>query len=64
VKHFDFSSHSGRKELHDMVKSLKGSPMVLTVHGDEESCQTFASYIRDEIGFSAASPKVGDVFKV
>ena len=64
VKHFDFSSHSGRKELHDMVKSLKGSPMVLTVHGDEDSCQTFASYIREEIGFSAASPKAGDVFKV
>jgi len=64
VKHFDFSSHSGRKELHDMVKSLKGNPLILTVHGDEESCETFASHIREEIGFSAASPKAGDVFKV
>ncbi len=64
VKQFDFSSHSGRKELHDMVKSLKGDPLIITVHGDEESCQTFAGNIQEKIGFSAVSPEAGDVFKV
>ncbi len=64
VKHFDFSSHSGRKELHEMVKSLKGDPLVLTVHGDEDSCKTLANDIKEEIGLSAVSPQAGDIFKI
>jgi putative mRNA 3-end processing factor len=64
VKHFDFSSHCGRKELHGMVKSMKGNPLVLTVHGDQESCRTLANDIKEEIGLSAVSPQAGDIFKI
>jgi len=64
VKHFDFSSHCGRRELHELVKSLKGNPLILTVHGDEESCKTLANDIKEEIGLPAVSPQAGDIFKI
>ncbi|UCD72717.1 MAG: MBL fold metallo-hydrolase [Candidatus Bathyarchaeota archaeon] len=64
VKQYDFSSHSGRKELHDFVKSLRGDPTIITVHGDEDGCKTLADDIRDDIGFSATAPKAGDIFKI
>lgn len=64
VKHFDFSSHSGREELHKQVKSLKGDPLILTVHGDENNCKTLASDLHEKLGLHAVSPEAGDVFKV
>jgi len=47
-KHFDFSSHCGRKELHEMVKFMKEDPLVLAVHGDQDSCKTLANDINEE----------------
>jgi putative mRNA 3-end processing factor len=64
VKQYDFSSHSGRRELHDFVKSLKGDPKIITVHGDEDGCKMLANDIQDDFGFSATAPKAGDVFKI
>ncbi|MCD6408876.1 MAG: MBL fold metallo-hydrolase [Candidatus Verstraetearchaeota archaeon] len=60
VEWLDFSSHCGRKELHELVKSLKGSPTVVTVHGEAEACKEFAAWIRDEVGFKAMAAKLGE----
>ena len=64
VKRFDFSSHSGSNELRAAVKDLKGNPTVYVVHGEEESCETFAEWIRTEIGLEAVAPKAGEAFTV
>ena len=64
VGFFDFSSHSGAKELKETVKKLKGKPKVYVVHGAEGNCQKFAKWIREEVGLEAKAPKTGETFAI
>ncbi|RLI34325.1 MBL fold metallo-hydrolase, partial [Candidatus Bathyarchaeota archaeon] len=64
VDFFDFSSHSGAKELRETVKKLKGNPKVYVVHGAEGNCPMFAKWIREEVGLEAKAPKAGDVYEI
>jgi putative mRNA 3-end processing factor len=64
VGFFDFSSHSGAKELKETVKGLKGNPTVYVVHGAEGNCPRFAKWIKDEVGLEAKAPNPGDTFTV
>ena len=64
VKQFEFSGHSDRNELFDMLKQIQGNPKVLTVHGDEESCSTFAKEIHERFGFETVAPKVNETISV
>lgn len=64
VGFFDFSSHSGAKELKETVKGLKGNPTVYVVHGAEGNCPRFAKWIKDEVGLEAKAPKPGDSFTI
>ncbi|RJS84342.1 MBL fold metallo-hydrolase [Candidatus Bathyarchaeota archaeon] len=64
VGFFDFSSHSGAKELKETVKKLKGKPKVYVVHGAEGNCQKFAKWIREEVGLEAKAPKTGETFVI
>ncbi len=60
VKRFDFSGHSGRRELFDMVEGMRGNPKVWTVHGDDDTCLRFADEIRSSVGLEAYAPVAGD----
>ncbi|RPI81550.1 MAG: MBL fold metallo-hydrolase, partial [Nitrosopumilales archaeon] len=53
VKHYEFSGHSSRTELFEILGKIKGNPRVLTVHGDDMSCTKFASEIKEKYGFDA-----------
>ena len=64
VKQFEFSGHADRNELFDMLKSIKGNPKVLTVHGDSESCDMFAQEIHEKFGLEAHSPAVNEIVTV
>ena len=64
VKQFQFSGHADRDSLFDMIKSIKGNPRVLTVHGDNESCIKFAEEIQEKFGLDAYSPKLGEEISV
>lgn len=64
VKKFEFSGHADRNELFAMLKKIKGDPKVLTVHGDNESCTTFAQEIHDEFGWETYSPVANDVIQI
>ena len=64
VGFFDFSSHSGAKELKETVKGLKGEPKVYVVHGAEGNCPRFAKWIKEEVGLEARAPKPGESFKI
>jgi len=64
VGFFDFSSHSGAKELKETIKKLKGKPKVYVVHGAEGNCQKFAKWIREEVGLEAKAPKTGETFAI
>lgn len=60
VRRFDFSGHSGRSDLFEMLSRIKGSPRVYAIHGDGDSCDIFAREITEKFGFEASAPKIGD----
>jgi putative mRNA 3-end processing factor len=60
VRRFDFSGHSGRTELLEMISKVKGNPKVYAVHGEGKSCDTFAEDIKQKFGFETFAPNVGD----
>ena len=64
VEKFDFSSHVGRRELEDLLKNLKGNPIIYLVHGNRENCQNLAEWIKAELGFEAVAPSPGEVYKI
>lgn len=61
VRKFEFSGHSDRTELFEMMKRIKGDPKVLTVHGDQDSCTKFAEEITERFGLEARAPQTGEV---
>lgn len=64
VKHFEFSGHSSRSELFEIVGKIKGNPKVLTVHGDGMSCTMFANEIKEKYGHDAIAPDNGQIVEV
>jgi putative mRNA 3-end processing factor len=60
VRRFDFSGHSGRTELFEMISRLKGKPKIYTTHGDGDTCNVFANQITEKFGFESQAPEVGD----
>jgi predicted metal-dependent RNase len=64
VRHFDFSSHSGKSQLENFLRSLKGKPDVYVIHGEPENCESLAQFARDELDLNATAPNEGDEFKV
>ena len=64
VKHYEFSGHSSRTELFEIVDKIKGNPKVLTVHGDDLSCTKFAAEIKEKYGFDAIAPDNGQIVEV
>jgi putative mRNA 3-end processing factor len=64
VRNFDFSSHSGRSEFLEMLKKMKGSPKVFTMHGEEENCIQFAKDIKDKFGLDATAPRAGGEYEL
>jgi len=64
VNHFEFSGHSSRTELFEILDKIKGNPKVLTVHGDDMSCVKFASEIGEKYGINATAPDNGQIIEV
>jgi putative mRNA 3-end processing factor len=60
IRQFEFSGHSDRNGLFELIKKVKGNPKVMAVHGDGESCTKFAQEIHDMFGFETYAPKIGD----
>ncbi len=64
VRQFEFSGHADRSGLFELIGKIKGNPKILTVHGDNESCTTFATEIHDKFGFEAHAPNAGELITV
>ncbi len=62
VLQFELSSHSGRSQLLEMFKRLKGSPTVILVHGDGDSCSSMSQELNG-MGIKAICPKNGDIIE-
>ncbi|MEM2123051.1 MAG: MBL fold metallo-hydrolase [Candidatus Bathyarchaeia archaeon] len=59
VSKFDFSSHSGMSELHNLLSRINPKTKVFTVHGTEENCEHLAEWAKREIGLDAQAPHPG-----
>ncbi len=64
VKYFDFSAHAGRQELMEFIKSIRGSPTIIPIHGEPESCKYLAEYASKELGLNTLLPAAGDVIEI
>jgi len=64
IQRFDFSGHAGRSDLFEVISRIKGSPRVLTVHGDGEACIKFAENIKEKLGLDAHAPNTGEIITV
>ncbi|WNY24751.1 MBL fold metallo-hydrolase [Methanolapillus millepedarum] len=64
VNRYDFSAHSGDKDLKKFVKSFckNGTEKVFCVHG--EDTEGFAEWVSDSIGVDAYAPEIGDRFVI
>ncbi len=64
VEQYDFSAHSGDRELKEMVRDFcdRGTENVFTMHGD--NCEGFADWIKEEIGVKAFAPETGQRFSI
>jgi len=55
------SAHADRSELHQWLSALKKPPRQLfVVHGEPESAQSFADFIREEMRWPVATPTYGE----
>jgi len=62
VEQYDFSAHCGDRELKSIVSEFcdRGTEHVFTMHG--EDTESFAEWIREEIGVDAHAPELGEKF--
>lgn len=58
-----FSGHADRDGLIRWIEGFKKKPdRVFVVHGDDQVCQMFTEYIRDELGYNAVAPHSGTIY--
>ncbi|MDV0447547.1 Ribonuclease [Methanosarcinaceae archaeon Ag5] len=64
VNRYDFSAHSGDKDLKKFVKSFckNGTEKVFCVHG--ENTEEFAKWVEENVGVEAFAPEIGDKFVI
>jgi len=60
VEWFDFSSHSGRKELIELVNKLPASAKVVILHSEEPVGMGFKEYCEKELGLETYFPQTGE----
>lgn len=56
-EHFDFSAHAGASQLREVIRKMNPGK-VYCVHGD--SCEAFASDLREKDGFDAIAPALNE----
>ncbi|MFQ5941696.1 MAG: MBL fold metallo-hydrolase [Nitrososphaerales archaeon] len=64
LQKFEFSGHSGKTDLFEMLSRIKGNPRVWTVHGDDEVCVKFAQEIHEKLGLDSYAPNTGETITV
>jgi len=61
---FDFSSHAGKNQLKEMIKSAKNLEKVILVHGSPDSSSILAEEIKREIGVEVVIAENGQEIKL
>jgi putative mRNA 3-end processing factor len=61
VEYLDLSAHAGRDDLLNFIKYANPEKIIL-VHGDE--CGKFGEELREDFGYDAIAPKIGDLIEL
>jgi len=61
VDYLDLSAHAGRDDLLNFIKYANPEKIIL-VHGDE--CARFGEELREDFGYDAIAPKIGDLIEL
>lgn len=57
------SGHADETKLTEWAAAFKNPPKrVFIVHGDDTVCDTFASHLKEELGYDAVAPYSGDTY--
>ncbi|MGN0341450.1 MAG: MBL fold metallo-hydrolase RNA specificity domain-containing protein [Roseburia sp.] len=57
------SGHADRNKLTEWAAAFKKPPKrVFVVHGEDETCDSFAQYLRKALGYNAVAPYSGDTY--
>lgn len=56
VAQYRLSAHAGRSELRRYIEKVASDAVVYTIHGEDESCREFASWINENTTSRAAAP--------
>ena len=64
VQWYDFSSHSGKSDLLEVVKKTKNVKKVIVVHGEVDTANYFANLVEEKVGVPAVAPDVGETVRV
>ncbi len=64
VEHFELSSHSGRKELLEIISRLEDPKKIIVVHGEDEAASHFSMELRENHGLDAIAPYIGDIIYI
>lgn len=59
-----FSAHADQKELLDWLSSLKNSPEVFVVHGEEQTAVSFSELVRERYRFVTHVPVPGETYEL
>ncbi|HUK29299.1 MAG TPA: MBL fold metallo-hydrolase [Candidatus Acidoferrales bacterium] len=64
VEKFDFSSHGGKTQLEETLRSVDKRTHVFVIHGDESNCKLLADWASQELGLETSTPKPGEICNV
>jgi len=64
VEKFDFSSHGGKTQLEETLKSVDKKTHVYVIHGDEDNVKRLADYASHDLGLETSTPKPGETCDV
>ena len=64
VEKFDFSSHGGKTQLEETLKSVDKKTHVYVIHGDEDNVKKLADYASHDLGLETSTPKPGETCDV
>ena len=57
------SGHADKRKLTDWICAFQKPPKrVFVVHGDDEVCESFVRYLKEETGLNAVAPYSGDIY--
>jgi putative mRNA 3-end processing factor len=64
VNSFNFSCHVDRSDVLNFLKRVRGSPRILTMHGQAAACENLAETLRNRFDYDAQAATCGETIEL